>query len=121
MATSAASTSPTATTRNGDIDLRDGMDQYDVVIIGAGISGIHQLHTLRGHRPVGHRARGRQRGGRHVVLEPLPTGPLRFRELQLRLLLLQGAPGGVGVVRALRRPARDGALPELRGGPLRAA
>ncbi len=38
-------TTSAATTRDGDTT---ATDQYDVVIIGAGISGIHQLHTLVG-------------------------------------------------------------------------
>src|SRR6185295_3213810 len=53
--------------------------------------------------------------GRHLVLEPLPRGAVRFRELDLRLLLLRGYPPRVGVERALRRAAGDIALLQLRG------
>src|SRR4030095_7746780 len=68
-------------------------------------------------RPWSERARVRGGGGRgrHLVLEPLPRGAVRFRELDLRLLLLRGDPPRVGVERALRRAAGDTALLQLRG------
>ena len=69
-------------------------------------------------RPAG---RGRRRRRGHLVLEPLPRGPFRLGELHLRLPVLRGAVRGVGVAGALRRAARDRALPQPRGGPLRAA
>ncbi len=69
-------------------------------------------------RPAARSRRGR-RG--HLVLEPLPRGPLRLRELHLRLPLLAGAVRRVGVAGALRRPAGDRALPQPRGRPLRPA
>ena len=69
----------------------------------------------------GDAARGRRRRGRHVVLEPLPGRPVRLRELHVRLSLLRGALRGVGVAGALRRPARDRALPQPRGRPVRPA
>ena len=64
-------------------------------------------------------ARGRRRRGGHVVLEPLPRGPVRLGELHLRLPVLEGAVRRVGVAGALRRAAGDRALPQPRGGPLR--
>ena len=93
---------------------------YDVVIIGAGVAGIYQLYQLReaGFGPAG---RGRHRRRGNVVLEPLPGGPLRLRELLLRVLLLRGAARGVGLVGALRRPGRDRGVPELRRRPVRPA
>ena len=65
-------------------------------------------------RPARAGVRGRRRRGRHLVLEPLPRGALRLRELDLRLLLLRGDPARVGVERALRGPAGDPALLQLR-------
>ena len=57
------------------------------------------------------RARGGRRRRRHLVLEPLPGRALRRREHRLLLLVLRGAPAGVGVDRALPGPAGDPALP----------
>ena len=48
-----------------------------------------------------------------------PGRPLRLRELHLRLPVLEGAVRRVGVAGALRRPARDRALPQPRRRPLR--
>ena len=93
-------------------------DTVDVLVIGAGITGIYQLY--RAARPASRSAaRGRRRRRRHLVLEPLPRCPLRLRELHLRLPLLAGAVRRVGVAGALRRPARDRALPQPRGRPVR--
>ena len=61
-----------------------------------------------------HGARERRRPRRHVVLEPLPRRPLRFREHHLRLLVLGGAAAGVGLEGAVLRPAREPPVPELR-------
>ncbi len=64
-------------------------------------------------------ARGGPRRRGHLVLESLPGRALRLGELHLRLPLLAGAVRGLGVAGALRRTARDRALPEPRGGPVR--
>ena len=50
---------------------------------------------------------------RHLVLEPLSRRALRFRKLLLRLFLLAGAAGGMGLVGAFRSAARDPALSQL--------
>ena len=56
-----------------------------------------------------------------MVLEPLSGGTLRLRELQLRLFVFGRTPAGVGLERALRRPAGDRAVPEPRRGQVRPA
>ena len=63
--------------------------------------------------------RGRRRRGRDLVLEPLPRSSVRLRELHLRLSVLPGAVRRVGVAGALRRAARDRALPQPRRRPVR--
>ena len=75
-----------------------------------GMSGMYQLYRLRELGLAGAGVRGRHRRRRHLVLEPLSRRALRFRELFLRLLLLAGAAGGMGLVRAFRRPAGNAAL-----------
>ena len=72
-----------------------------------------------GHR--GDCAGSRGRPGRDLVLESLSGRPVRLGELHLRLLLLQRTARGVGVERALRRPAGDAALPQSRRGQVRSA
>ena len=74
-----------------------------------------------GRRPARPRARAGRRRRRHLVLEPLSRRPLRHRERGLLVLVLRGARAGVGVERALPRPARDPALPQPRRRPLRPA
>jgi hypothetical protein len=63
--------------------------------------------------------RGRRRRRGHLVLEPLSRRPLRLRVMDLRLLLLGRDPARVGVERALRGPAGDATLLQLRGGQAR--
>src|SRR4029077_10178414 len=58
--------------------------------------------------------RGRHERRRHLVLEPLSRRALRFRKLDLWLLLLQGADGGMGLEGAFLPPARHARIPELR-------
>ena len=76
--------------------------------------------TARARAP-GTSLRSRHRCRRHLVLEPLSRCALRFGELVLRLFLLRGALAGVGVARALRRPARHPSLSQLRGRQVRPA
>src|SRR5439155_13953800 len=57
--------------------------------------------------------RGWRRRRRHLVLEPLPRCAVRFRELDLRLLLLRRDPARVGTPRTLRGAAGDAALLQL--------
>src|SRR6185295_2395316 len=64
-------------------------------------------------RAYGASVRSRRRRRRHVVLESLSGRALRFRELDLRLLVLRRAAEGMGVERAFRRATRDAALLQL--------
>ena len=85
-------------------------------------SGLRRHHHRRGHvgpvpalpaaRTGFSRAgiRGRHRCRRHLVLEPISRRALRFGELFLRLLVLQGIAAGMGMVGAFCRPAGDAAL-----------
>src|ERR1700736_6903521 len=58
--------------------------------------------------------RGRHERRRHLVLEPLSRRAFRFRKLDLWLLLLRGADGGMGLEGAFLPPARHAGIPELR-------
>ena len=95
--------------------------RYEVIVIGAGISGMYQLYRLRELGHDGARLRGRRRRRRHLVLEPLSRRALRLRELDLRLLLLRRAAAGMGLERAFLAPARDAALLQLRRRQVRPA
>src|SRR5690349_5696223 len=81
-------------------------------------------HRRRDFRPVyalppartGHdRAglRGRHECRRHLVLEPLSRRALRFRKLDLWLLLFQGADAGMELEGAFLPPARHAGISEL--------
>ncbi len=77
---------------------------FDAIIIGAGMSGLFQLHRLR---ELGLRVRVFEIGvgrGRDLVLEPLSRRALRFGELFLRLFLLQGAAARSGTGPSISRP-----------------
>ena len=87
---------------------------HEAIVVGAGVAGIYQIKRLRRPRHRGHRAGGRRRSRRHLVLEPLSRGALRFGELDLRLLLLARASGRMALEGALLRPAREPALPQPR-------
>ena len=100
---------------------RGPMAALDAVIVGAGFAGMYMLHRLRGAGLCGARARGRQRRRRHLVLEPLSGRALRRGERAVLLPVRRCAAAGVGVDRALRRAARDPALRQPRGRPLRPA
>src|SRR5215469_5330477 len=89
-------------------------------------------HRRRNFRPVyalsparaGHdRAglRGRHECRRHLVLEPLSRRALRFRKLDLWLLLFQGADAGMGLEGALLPSARHAGISELRRRQVRPA
>ena len=95
---------------------------HDAIVIGAGFAGLYALHKLRDQLGLSVRVfEAGVRRRRHLVLEPLPGRALRHREHGLLILVLRGAAAGVGVERALRRPARDPALPEPRRRPVRPA
>ena len=97
---------------NHDVD-------YDVVIIGAGIAGIHQLYALQGR---GLSVRVFEAGtgvGGTWYWNRYPMARFDSESYSYGYFFSQGAARGVGVVGALRRPARDRALPELRRRPLR--
>ena len=98
----------------------------------------HQV-ALRGHRRWRRRLRhlpdqaaGRSRRGcpgagcrarsrRNLVLEPLSGRALRFRELHLRLFVLEGAAQRVALEGALFGAAGEPALPQLRRRQVRSA
>src|SRR5437868_9911339 len=65
--------------------------------------------------------RGRNGRWRHLVLEPLSRRALRFRKLDLWLLLLKGADAGMGLEGTLLAPARHAGIPELRRRQVRLA
>ena len=58
----------------------------DALIIGAGFSGLYQLHCLRDRLGLRRRCWRPARRRRHLVLEPLSRRALRFREPFLLLL-----------------------------------
>jgi len=81
-------------------------ENFDAIVIGAVFSGMYMLKALRdklGVRVLGLR-RWRNRR-RHLVLEPLPRGTLRFPVLYLLFHLGQAVVTGMGVVRTLSRAA----------------
>ena len=96
-------------------------NEVDAVVVGAGFAGLYLLHRLRG---LGFRTvvldAGRGRRG-HLVLEPVPGGPLRRREHGVLVLVRRGPPAGVALDGALRRPGRDPRLRPPRGRALRPA
>ena len=97
------------------------------------ILGFRRHHHRRGHvgpvpaLPVartgfaGAGVRGRHRCRRHLVLEPLSRRALRFRKLFLRLFVLEGVAGGMGLVGAFCRPAGNAALSQSRRRQVRSA
>ena len=92
----------------------------DVLVVGAGITGIYQLYLAR---EAGFSVRLLEAGGGvggHLVLEPLSRGTIRLRELHLRLPVLAGTVRRVGMAGALLGTAGDRALSELRGRSVRA-
>ena len=102
-------------------DMREDVEQFDVIIIGAGVTGLYALYRLRAARALGPGLRGWGWRGRHLVLEPLPRGALRLRELYLRVFVLGGTPAGMGLERTLFWSAGERALPQLCGGQVRPA
>ncbi len=64
-----------------------GAETVDVVVVGAGFSGLYALYRLRelGLSVLGFEAGRRRR--RHLVLEPLPGGPGRHREHAVLVLV----------------------------------
>src|SRR4029453_16096938 len=98
-------------------------EQFDVIIIGAGVTGVYALGRLR-ERGFWVRVFGGGGGGGRgwpLVLEPLPWGALRLRELYLWVFVLGGTPAGMGLARTLCGSAGDRALPQLCGGQVRSA
>ena len=67
------------------------------------------------------RARSRGRPRRHVVSQPLSGLPVRFGELHVRLLVLEGALERMALEGTLLRSAREPALSQLRGRQVRSA
>ena len=58
---------------------------------------------------------------RHLVLEPLSRRPFRFRKLDLRLFVLQGAAAGMGLEGAFLAAARHAGIPQPRRRQVRSA
>ena len=52
---------------------------YEAIVIGAGVAGIYQIKRLADLGVERHRARGRRRPRRHLVLEPLSRAPASIR------------------------------------------
>ncbi len=89
------------------------VEQYDAIVIGAGISGLYQLYRLR---ELGLSVRcfedGSGVGGtwywnRYRL-------PLRFRERDLRLFVVGRTAARMGLERTLLRAAGQRKIPELR-------
>ena len=62
----------------GHVTYIDEMEP-DVIVIGAGVAGLYQLHRLRGLGLRVAALRSRHRCRRHLVLEPLSRGALQIR------------------------------------------
>ena len=80
---------------------------FDAIIIGAGMSGLYQLYRLR---ELGMRVHVFEAGtnvGGTWYWNRYPGARFEFGELFLRLLILQGVAGGMGLVRAFRGPAGE--------------
>ena len=93
----------------------------DVIVVGAGMSGLYALKVLRDRGLRADRAgEGPGRRG-HLVLEPLPGRPLRHPEPRVLVRVRPRARAGVGLDRALRVAARDRGVPQPHRRPLRPA
>ena len=81
---------------------------YDVVIIGAGVAGIYQLYLLKdsGLSTSGCFEAGTDVGGTWYW-NRYPVARFDSESYSYGYFFSQGAARGVGVVGALRRPARD--------------
>jgi glycine/D-amino acid oxidase-like deaminating enzyme len=80
---------------------KDQVSTYDAIIIGGGISGMFMLYRLR---ELGMTARVFE-SGTNVGGTWYWNRPFRFRKLDLRLLVLEGADAGMGLEGALLAPA----------------
>ena len=80
---------------------------YDAIIIGAGMSGLYQLYRLR---ELGLRVRVFETGtgvGGTWYWNRYPGARFDSESYSLCLLVLARTAGGMGLVRAFLRPARD--------------
>ena len=94
---------------------------YDAIIIGAGISGMYQLHRLR---ELGLRVRVFEAGdgvGGTWYWNRYPGARFDSESWTYGYSFSDGDPAGVGVERALRGAAGDAALLQLRRGQARPA
>src|SRR5512138_1743073 len=90
--------------------MTDGIkSHYEVVVVGAGVSGIYQIKRLA------------DLGIDALVLDALSGRALRFRKLHLRLFVLEGTAQRVALEGALLAAAGEPALPELRRRQVRLA
>ena len=93
--------------------------QLDALIIGAGIAGMYQLYRLREQ---GLKVKAVEAGdnvGGTWYWNRYPGARVRFAVPRLSVLVFQGAERRVELERALSGPARNRALPELRGRSIR--
>ena len=79
---------------------------YDVVVIGAGFSGLYMLHKLR-DGSVGGRVGGRRGHRRHVALQPVSGARCDIEASNALQLLLRRDPAGMGMDRDDAGPAGD--------------
>ena len=85
-------------------DMSEEVEQFDVIIIGAGVTGLYQLYRLR--------QLGLRYGSLRMVVEwAVPgigiatQGPASTPRLHLWIFVLRGTPAGMGLERTLFRPA----------------
>ena len=109
-------------TQAGDTQSRTGATpEYDALIIGAGISGMYQLHRLR---DMGLRVLALEAGtgvGGTWYWNRYPGARFDSESYSYAYSFSKETAGGMGLDRAFRAAAGDAALPEPRRGQIRPA
>ena len=98
-----------------------GVEEFDVVVIGAGVTGLYSLYRLH---QLGFSVRALEEGdgvGGTWYWNRYPGARFDSESYTLRVLLLRGTAPGMGVEGALLQPAGERELPELRGRQVRPA